>query len=153
VPQVPDGLRVGTIPDGYERILYEVDNEAFTDHWGFEARPYEQWHAMMFDPDTYRPDLSRLAFDGDEIAAFVICFNGIEGEVYVGDVGTRRPWRKRGLASLLLLTCLRAAEESGLTRARLHVDSDSLTGAVGVYERAGFAVDITNCCYTRPLNP
>lgn len=153
VPQVPDRLRVGTIPDGHEQILYEVNNEAFTDHWGFEPQPYEQWRAIIFNPDTCRPDLSRLVFDGDEIAAFVICFNGIEGEVYFGDVGTRRPWRKRGLASLLLATCLRAAEQSGLTRARLHVDSDSLTGAVGVYQRVGFAVDTTNCCYTRPLNP
>ena len=86
----------------------------------------------------FRGDLSRIALDGDDIAAYILAYDGVEGSVYIGQVGTRRPWRKRGLAGALLSASVRAAAAAGKTQASLGVDADSPTGAVGVYERLGF---------------
>ena len=48
-----------------------------------------------------------------------------------------RPWRRRGLGTLLLLTALSALRERGCPEAVLGVDSDNQSGAVGLYERLG----------------
>jgi ribosomal protein S18 acetylase RimI-like enzyme len=64
-------------------------------------------------------------------------------ELHVPTVGTRRAGRKRGIATALLVASLRAAQSDGPVRASLSVDSDSPTGAVGLYERVGFTTQDT----------
>src|SRR5262249_33079524 len=99
IAAAPEGMRVAAPPDGLERALHEACSEAFEDHWGYESAPFDQWRAMMLDSPGYRPELSRLVFDGEEIAAFTLSHIMSDGHVYVAHVGTRRRWRKRGLAS------------------------------------------------------
>jgi len=53
----------------------------------------------------------------------------------------------------LLAEVLRAAAAAGLPRASLGVDAKNPTGAVGVYERAGFAVEHSFLAYRRPIEP
>ena len=70
----------------------------------------------------------------------VLCYDNAVGHHYIGSVGTRRPWRKRGLASALMSETIAAAAADGKTVTSLGVDADNPTGALGVYERLGFAV-------------
>ncbi len=100
--EMPAGFRVVAYTPDLARRVYEADEEAFRDHWGHEDRPIDQWTTLTVGSDLFRGDLSRLAFDGDEIAALVLCFDNAVGHHYIGSVGTRRPWRKRGLASALM---------------------------------------------------
>jgi mycothiol synthase len=72
---------------------------------------------------------------------------------HIGQVGTRRPWRRRGLAGALVADTMAAAAVAGKTTATLGVDADSPTGAVGVYERVGFSVRSRFVSYHRPLLP
>jgi hypothetical protein len=51
----------------------------------------------------------------------------------------------------MLADVLRAARLAGHTCAALGVDADSLTGAVGVYERVGFRIDHRAVTYSRSL--
>ncbi|MFC7479324.1 GNAT family N-acetyltransferase [Luedemannella flava] len=71
--------------------------------------------------------------------------------VYVGHVGTSREWRRRGVASALLGAVLAAAGNAGAEEVVLNVDASSPTGAVGVYERAGFEVDSRGVTYALTL--
>jgi C4-dicarboxylate transporter len=56
-------------------------------------------------------------------------------------------------AGRMLAEVLHAAAAAGMARARarLMVDADSPTGAVGVDQRAGFAVESRAVTYTAPL--
>jgi GNAT superfamily N-acetyltransferase len=137
---IPDGFRVVPYTEAIGRALHAAHSEAFGDHWGFQARPFDNWAPGAIHSDVFRGDLSRIAYDGDDVAAYVLAYDGVAGSVYIGQVGTRRPWRKRGLASALLSASVRAGFEAGKTNASLGVDADSPTGAVGVYERLGFEV-------------
>jgi len=49
-------------------------------------------------------------------------------------------WRRRGLGSAILRAVMRALFDEGCREIGLGVDSDNATGAVGIYERAGFRV-------------
>jgi mycothiol synthase len=64
-------------------------------------------------------------------------------------VGVTRAWRKRGIAPALLATTLRAIAEAGLDKAVLDVDSDSPTGALGLYTGLGFEESNRSVSYNR----
>ena len=108
--------------------------------------PKETWKLYFTDRDSFRPDLSYLVLDGDEVAGFSINFlspeenerKGVQ-EAWVGDLGVRRPWRKRGIATALLNQSMLAFKAVGMDYATLGVDTENPTGALGVYERVGFA--------------
>jgi ribosomal protein S18 acetylase RimI-like enzyme len=62
-------------------------------------------------------------------------------EAYVAKVGVLEEHRGRGIAGALLSHCLRQYAEAGYDEASLDVDSENPTGALGVYQRAGFEVE------------
>ena len=149
---LPDGLRVVGYDPAREDAVYAAHMEAFTDHWGYQRRERADWLAMTVRSAGFRPEFSVLALDGEEIAGYVLSYRyGDPRCVYIGAVGVRRPWRRRGIAAALLARVLRAAARAGYDRANLGVDADSPTGAVGVYERVGFGVDHRAVTYSMSL--
>ena len=149
---VPDGLDIAGYRPGRDRDLYAAHMEAFSDHWGFQAREEEPWLMLTVGSADFLPDLSRVALDGDQIAGYVLTYVSPEpGRGYVGQVGVRRPWRRRGLASAMLVDVLRSSGAAGFQTMALGVDADSPTGAVGVYERVGFAVESRGVTFAAAL--
>jgi len=53
-------------------------------------------------------------------------------------VGTLREWRGRGLATALMVRVMRLMRDAGMQDAKLDVDTENQTGAMGLYERLGF---------------
>ena len=138
----PDGLRVLPYEPAFERALYDSHMEAFSDHWGFQKRDFDKWVGFTVRSETFRADLSPMVFDGDDLVAYVLTYDDADPDrVYIGQVGTLRRWRRRGLAGMLLADVLAGAAATGKGHAYLSVDADSPTGAVGVYEGAGFTTE------------
>jgi ribosomal protein S18 acetylase RimI-like enzyme len=145
---LPEGLTVRPYSPDLEKDLYAAHMEAFDDHWGYQKREFPEWVAMTVRTEGFLPELSRIAFDEGEIAGYVLAYrDAVQGWFYIGQVGTRRPWRRRGLAAALLADVLGAAGAAGFTKALLGVDASSPTGAVGVYERVGFEIDARAVTY------
>ena len=57
------------------------------------------------------------------------------------------------IAAALVARSLERLRERGMTSAWLFVDADNPTGALGVYGRAGFAVEVRSTAYRKPLVP
>ena len=149
IPDVPlpDGLEIRAIDTSLARAVWEADIEAFADHWGGFDHSEEHLQRWLEAPTT---DLSIwvVAFDGDEVAAGIV--NGIDENQnaalgvrrgWLQSVFTRRPWRRRGIATALIARSLDVLKERGQTSAALGVDADNPSGALGLYEGLGFAVD------------
>lgn len=64
--------------------------------------------------------------------------NGIQ-EAWIGELGVRQPWRRRGLATAMLNHSMRAFKTEGLDFATLGVDTENPTNALGVYQQVGFS--------------
>ena len=158
IPPLPAGMELRSVSDdaGYRR-LFAADSEAFMDHWGgFDTSEasYQVWrNEPIFDPTLFV-----IAWDGDEIAGGVI--NAIDAEEnealdrqrgILDSVFVRRPWRRRGLAAALVGRSLGLLRERGMTSALLGVDADNPTGALGIYERAGFEVHLRSSAYHKPM--
>jgi mycothiol synthase len=159
IPQavIPAGVEItGYTPDLAEHARL-VRNEAFRDHWGSTETNAKTW-AHFLASGAFRPGFSFLAYAGSEPLGMLIsrehdAYNARIGrrELYIALVGTRAAGRKRGIATALLIAAMSAARADGYDRASLGVDADSLTGAVRLYERAGFTVEQTWIAYRKQL--
>jgi ribosomal protein S18 acetylase RimI-like enzyme len=72
---------------------------------------------------------------------------------WVGTLGVRRPWRKRGLGLALLRYSFNEFYRRGIRKVGLGVDAQNLTGALRLYEGAGMHVHQTFDQYEKELRP
>ncbi len=146
VPGLPEGYTLQTW-DGIDHDeTMDAHNRAFVGHPGFTPWSEEMWGQWVSESRSLRPSLSLLARDREgAIAAYiqtsefdaVLEATGLR-EAYVAKVGTIPEHRRRGLAGVLLRIALERYREDGYDRAALDVDSENPTGALAIYERAGF---------------
>jgi mycothiol synthase len=150
-PPLPDGLAIRMYDASMAGLLHATHNEVFQDHPNFAGWTDVMWKQWVTESRNFRPNLSFVVVDPehpDELVAYVqtneydAYFEATSRrEAYVGKVGTRREYRGRGLASILLQHCMKAYQQAGYDEASLDVDSENPTGALGVYKRAGFEVE------------
>jgi mycothiol synthase len=144
---LPAGLTLRPIERAMAKQVWDADVEAFQDHWGGFDASDEHLQRWLDNPNA---DLSIwvVAFDGDEVAGGIV--NGIDPAQnaalglqrgWLQSVFTRRPWRRRGLATALIAASLRVLRDRGMTSAALSVDAANPSGALGLYEGLGFEVD------------
>lgn len=160
IPDVtlPDGIEVRPVEDDQIRQIWRADVEAFRDHWGgFDDS--EEGLRRFIERPSHDPSLWVVAWDGDEVAAASInAIHRDENEAlgvnrgWLHSVFTRRPWRKRGLASALVARSLIVLRERGLDQGILGVDADNPTGALGLYERIGFVVAERSTAWRKPFD-
>lgn len=153
----PEGVRIVGFAPEHREDARTVRNEAFHDHWSSTEQTAEGW-AHFIDFVGFRPEFSFLAYAQREPVGVIISHEydqptapaGVR-DVYIAVVATRRAARNQGIASALLTRALTDAAAAGFTTASLGVDADSMTGAVGLYTRAGFTVHHTTITHTRML--
>jgi ribosomal protein S18 acetylase RimI-like enzyme len=156
---LPPDVRVVPFSPEVSEDARGIRNEAFADHWGSTPTSAEAW-AHHVTGGTFRPGFSFVAYAGREPAGFVLseeyeAYNEVIGgrDLFIGLIGTRRAARGQGIASALLARALTEAREGGFSSGSLVVDADSPTGAVGLYERAGFTVKHTSITQAKTLLP
>lgn len=149
-PEWPQGFSVRTLryPEDLEQV-YRTQTGAFSEHWGFVERAFEEgfetWKDLTFKTQNLDPDLWFLAIHADdEIAGFINSqekddLNKERG--WIPTLAVRKPFRKRGLGQSLLLHAFRTLSERGVEQVGLAVDSENRTGATRLYERVGMHVD------------
>lgn len=150
---VPAGVEIRLARDPEERqLLHEVIEDAFDDHWESRRRPFEEWAKGVFEVSGFDPTLFWVAAVGDEIAGANLCYwkrNGDWG--WVGSLGVRRSYRRRGIAEALLQAAFREFWRRGERRVALGVDAQSPTGATRLYEKAGMGVFFEALVYEKEL--
>lgn len=135
-PEWPENIMMRTFQPGQEREVFEAFDEAFQDHWGHVPEDFEAWKHWTIERSDFDPTLWFITFEGDEIAGIALCEYSL-GVPWVGDLAVRRPWRRKGLGMALLRQSFGEFYRRGSRKARLGVDSQNLSGATRLYERAG----------------
>jgi mycothiol synthase len=150
-PQWPEGLRVGTFEPGDGPAFHAALTEAFAEEWNFVSEPYEHWAERRLNDPDFDPTLWFVVRDGDEIAAVLRCDPERAGAGWVGALGVRRQWRKRGLGLALLQHAFGELYRRGQSRVGLGVDAHNPTGATRLYERAGMHVTYEAVAFEKEL--
>jgi mycothiol synthase len=150
-PQWSDGFRVDTFELDDARAFHAALNEAFEDEWNWVPMPFDRWYEHRVEAADFDPTLWWIVRDGDEIAAV------LRGEPkrfdagWVGAIGVRKPWRRRGLGLALLYHAFWEFHRRGERKVALGVDAQNPTGATRLYERAGMHVAYAAVAFQKAL--
>jgi mycothiol synthase len=161
-PQWPEGIRISSYQE-YPHLdsIYRAVNEAFEDHWGyvdpedFDERMERMRHSIEHD-ESFDASLWFIALEDDEIAGGALCSPRLGEDKEIGIVdtlGVRRPWRRQGLGLALLHQAFGEFHRRGKARVGLSVDSENLTGATRLYEKAGMHVAREFVLYEKEIHP
>ncbi|NMH82703.1 GNAT family N-acetyltransferase [Pseudonocardia xinjiangensis] len=147
----PAGLAVSSLGPDYDAARWDgplrtAHNSAFADHWGSAPVSAEGWAHSRTGSRAFRPACSAVATTADGgIAGYLLSYEYDADtartgrrDLYVATVGTVAAHRRRGVAAALLAHVLRTARDCGYDTSSLTVDAQNPTGALGVYDRAGY---------------
>jgi ribosomal protein S18 acetylase RimI-like enzyme len=153
VPSFPTGIELRPFNlEQHNHVVYEAHEEAFSDHWGHVRGSFEDWNHHMIERENFDPSLWFIAWDGDQIAGYSLCRYRMDTG-WVGSVGVRRPWRRRGLAEALLLHSFGEFYKRGRTTIGLGVDAQNPNGATQLYQKAGMYVASEVVVYEKEIRP
>ena len=127
-----------------------VMTDAFADHHG-DGPPPDTWRHML-TAEVVVPDASYLLDDADGPVAGLVSSDFGDGEGYIGPIGVRRRGRGKGAASAMLRRSFHDLAAAGFPTAKLDVDGENTTGALGLYERAGMSVRVATEAWVTPLH-
>ncbi|HEX4790467.1 MAG TPA: GNAT family N-acetyltransferase [Actinospica sp.] len=142
----PEGLELVGFASEYVEPLRAAHNTALVpDHPGSTPTTAQLW-ASRFTRDDFRADLSFLALDrpSGTVAGYLLANEhtpdpGTQArDAHLSTIATLRAYRGRGVASALIGAALAEAARQGYRTASLDVHADNPSGAVRVYQRAGF---------------
>ena len=122
---------------------------AFVEHFGHVERSFEEWHQSIEAASTSDWAQVRVAYlDGEPVAMVRGSDQFVDDEDcgYVTTVAVLPEARGRGLAKLLLRQAFVDDHRRGRRGTILHVDTNNVTPAVGLYQsvgmRAVLAIDV-----------
>jgi mycothiol synthase len=148
---VPEGVRIRPFADEDEHALYEVLEESFRGHFGWEPTPFQDWRTVWMGSPTWEPELVFLAeVDGRPVGAIAaLTVDGSAG--FVAQVGVVPEHRGRGIAQALLTRAFAALASRGRRSVTLGVDVENATGAVRLYERVGMTIRRTSDVFEKSV--
>jgi mycothiol synthase len=120
--------------------LIDAINDAFGEDPYWQPVTPPRFRERFLGGAGYDPALWFLLWDGDELVAFALDYPefGTDADLgWVGWLGVRKPWRRRGLAEALLRHSFAELYARGKRRVGLGVDAHNVTGALRLYERVG----------------
>lgn len=153
MPEFPAGIELRPFnKEADSQLLWQADNEAFSEHWGTHDSTFEEWCFWKFERPEFDPTLWFIAWDGEQIAGFTQnrYRNGIG---WVGTLGVLKPWRKMGLGLALLQHAFGRFYARDTKTIGLGVDASNTTGATRLYQRAGMRVASEFVTYEKELRP
>jgi GNAT superfamily N-acetyltransferase len=154
---LPEGIEIRPVKEDKVRQIFNAVVEAAQDHWNFVPPEEEDFLAWQDDPN-YNPSLWVVAWEDNEVVGTVMNFINQEENKkfnrkrgYTENICTRRPWRKRGVASALLTHSIQMFIDMGMEETALGVDTENPSGALNIYKSVGYVEDKRHITYRKPL--
>lgn len=152
-PLLPEGIIIRPfVPGQDERATFAANDEAFRDHWGHVPGNYNEWLRWAIEREDFDPNIYFLACDNDQIAGVSLCLQKPDLG-WVDDLSVRRPWRHKGVGMALMQHTFREFYRRGISKVALDVDSQNLTGATRLYQRAGMHKTHCNNTFEKEIRP
>ncbi|MBF2046371.1 MAG: GNAT family N-acetyltransferase [Elainella sp. C42_A2020_010] len=159
-PILPEGFQIIQTRGVEDAAAWvEMYNQTFIDHWNFHPQTVAE-HSYWLSTPVYCPELDLIAVAPDgTFAAF--CHGHIDAEEnqqkdrregWINSLGTRRGFRRMGLARAILLAGLQRLKAAGMDTAKLGVDTQNPNSAQTLYESVGFQTRYASLSYSKTIS-
>lgn len=147
----PDGIEIGPVDPATDLpAVKAVVDEAFADHWGYRAEPFDEWTVNETGRPTYDPDLWLWATAaGEPVGALLAHVSDDRG--WVDYLAVLAACRGRGVGAALLRRAFALFAGRGVGHVALNVDAGNETGATALYERMGMRVISRHDVWEQPF--
>jgi ribosomal protein S18 acetylase RimI-like enzyme len=151
-PSWPDGAVVRPYMDADGKRVHALLDKVY-EGWDndYTAIDHHDWLAFMTAHEDFDPSLWFLCERDGELVACSLHWRATDGDGWVKDIVVRETERGRGLGRALLDHAFCEYLDRGAARIGLKVDTNNPTGALQLYESAGFVVDRTYRIWARRL--
>jgi mycothiol synthase len=148
-PELPRGFGFRPyVADRDDRAIYEVIERAFSEWPGRDRNTLEDWRASTIGREEFDPELLFLIeHDGEPVGVGLCTDVGAEG--WVQTLAVSREHRGVGLGRALLQRAFVEFHRRG--RSVVQLNTDSRTGALGLYEHVGMRVVRSYTHYAKEL--
>ena len=133
--EVPPGYTIRTATPEDHEACWEVLEDAFLEWSERQREPFEDFVARTIGRPGFEPWHLRVVADETGAVVGVTYVHPFGSMGYVDRIATRKDQRGRGIAQAMLVDAFSAAREHGCTTSGLN--TDSRTGALGLYEKVG----------------
>ncbi len=133
-------------------IFTEIQNESFSEHWGFCPNTVEEITARIFMERSGEEGIL-LVHEGARIAGYnwtLYASNGRAAIGWVGMTGVHPDYRGKKLGKAIVLTGMHELFERGANRIELEVDSENAP-ARELYYKLGFEKVSETLWFESPL--
>ncbi|ESA37025.1 acetyltransferase [Leptolyngbya sp. Heron Island J] len=158
---IPAGWQIRCVRGKSETEAWvEMFNQSFVDHWNYIPMTIAEY-CYYISLSDYDPALD-LVIETSTGKLVTFCYSYIDTERnqrlghqegHVCFLGTRRGYRRQGLARALLIEGLKRLRSQGMETATIGVDSQNPNGAVALYESVGFVEDFRSTVYQQEVTP
>jgi ribosomal protein S18 acetylase RimI-like enzyme len=136
---IPEGITIRPYQAEDEVATHRLIDDAFSEWPDREPLALDAWAALITAHGAFSPELSRLAFEADELVGVALAFDyDTAAEGWVQQLATKATHRHRGIARALLASVFAAFHARG--RRLVGLSTDSRTGALTLYERLGMRI-------------
>ncbi len=156
---IPTGWKVRSVEAKSDAEAWvDMFNQSFIDHWNHDPMTLEDYHYYTTLSD-YDPTLD-LVIETSAGKLVTFCYSNIDTkrnqrlghqEGHVCLLGTRRGYRRQGLARALLAKGLKRLQSKGMETATIGVDGQNPNGAVALYKSVGFLEDFRSTVYHKEV--
>jgi GNAT superfamily N-acetyltransferase len=148
VPEIGGEFTIRPARPEEDRAVYDVVENAFNEWEDRTPRTYEQWRSGTVDRPDFDRTLLLVAATADTVTG--LCY-GVQypDEGWADQIAVVSEHRGRGLARAMLATLFGELRSRGETR--LGLNTDSRTGALGLYLDLGMVVTQTFDRWSRTL--
>ena len=142
-PELPDDVRIRTVASpADEEVAYQLVQDTFAGHFGFESTGYDDWRKRM-DADHRDWSLTWIASRVDAEGrptdvGVLIGHNDRETTGWVQNLGTRAAARGTGIGTLLLRSAFAEFAKRNRRTVGLGVDTENVNNALRFYTGLGF---------------
>jgi mycothiol synthase len=150
-PEWPLGIAARPFDLADARAVHAAQQEALADDWSHTPTAFDEWRRLRLEAPDFDPTLWTIAWAGAEVAGLIRGEPRRWGGGWIGVLGVRRPWRRRGLGLALLRHTFALFFARGEPRVGLGVDAQNPSGATRLYERAGMHVEAEHLTWEREV--
>lgn len=126
-------------------MLNNLENECFKEHFNYRPSKLEETrHWLLENPWLQWQTCFFAQLEGKPVGYISI---GIDDKYnrekktlsgWINDIGVLKPFRRRGIGTVLMLKALHELKNKGLENALLYVDDENPAKAIKLYEKIGF---------------
>jgi mycothiol synthase len=149
-PELPADVLIREFVQGQDdRQVYRVIEDSFNEWPDREPASFEEWSALVLLRSDFDPGLTKVAVEKGEIVGACVGLDYPDEGGWIQQLAVTASHRRRGIARALLQTAFHTSWERGEQTCGL--STDSRTGALGLYQRAGMHVTTTATNFVKNL--